>query len=549
MSLNKADLPVADFSGGYDISVPATRLDPSKTPNCSNVRWKNGAVEKRPGFVYHSVAPLSMTIILGGVHAQTYTTAAKRFTIIGLNGTLVESAYLSAAATWTKYDSGTDKLPVVYTGGDHWLNTCSIVDDTTSPPDGVADLDRTIFNVTPTDPLLLYNTGGAATDNYIGYGDGADVGTVAGNLQAKVIISFFGRLVLFGTPKSNVIKWSVQWNHDDLSASGSGNFYLFDTGGPVMNAALLNDTIICYKDDSIWVGTRLTASPFIRWSCKYPDVGLMSPRLLAQFGNYHLFVGNNNIYAYAGGSELYDIGTPVWKSFLADIRKGEAAAGQVYKNRCFASVHRDTGDICFWVVTGTALWPNKAYVYNWFDKTWTIWNLPVSGANQLVFTGWAEYDTDSLQSSLEHIPFYFCLKQSDATTVGNPMVLKYDDVTYTDVSPITSTTDGVLINAYIETKTFIGSLDEATNWARVVADAKGLAASSPLSVQVSTNDGYSYDTARTQTLSANNYDSYLYAVNLSSKAVRYKFSDATISKAFALRGYQIVPSEDERKAQ
>jgi hypothetical protein len=375
--------------------------------------------------------------------------------------------------------------------------------------------------------------------------------------KCKAVVSYFGRLVLFGVEQGHKIRWSKQWDYEDFNSGGSGWFYTYDTGGTISTAELLRDTIICYKTDSIWTGTRLTSDPYIRFTLTHPDVGVLFPRGIGKWGNLHFVVGTNNFYLFGGGSELIPVGDKIWNKFLADLLDGGESANQLYRNRSFVSVHNDTGDIAVWIPSGTSRWPNKAYVFNMFKGTWTIWDLPTDSAGQdtLALTGWGNYEQDATVTDTTKIPFYGRLKHTlSSATIANPRVLKYVPTTFTDNDP--DDTNGSTtrpISAFWTTKTFVSSLEEKEIWQKLSVEAKGQAASSTIIVSLSTDDGQNFKDASganppvdTSSLEDNNFSISKVKFNIKNYSCQFKISDATSAKGFEIRSIEVKPSSSER---
>ncbi len=572
MALNQGNIPLTEVDGGLKQDKSAVVIAPKFTPSCNNVVIHDGVVEKRTGLVWYRPssdwsANEPDDIHMAFYHHEDFTNSNKRFWTFGFTNEADDKHYLRqhylnlSSNTWTNIAHGTPKAIVdaTFNANDYWVNFCEVIDDENDA--GTADNEYLIVNVTPLNPSDT--TAGLEIQKIEDVDGTPTIVDVTGSPpKCKRILTYFHRLLLFGTGTDlNEVKWSQALDHDDFSGAGSSNGFLFDTAGKILNAELLKDTVVCYKEDSLWTGTRLTDTPYIRWSQSYPDVGLFAPRLLTQWGNFHIFVGTNNIYLYAGGGELYPIGTPIWTSFLKDMRDGGVAGNdnQLYRNRSFASVHRDKGDICFWIVSGTSSWPNVAYVWNMFQKTWTRWSLPDNASSSptstLALTGWGEYEHDKDITDAEFIPFYGGAKMTiSGGALSDLKVMRWDYTTFTDVDPAESNgTQSRPINARWETKTIVGGLEEEPTWAKVVVEMKGLAASSTAIISMSLTDGFTFKDSsgsnpatETISLNADNFTTHSVKFNLKGYSSRFRVEDATSAKGFALRLLEVIPTLDER---
>jgi len=502
---------------------------------------------------------------------------------------------------------------------DYYVNFCEAVDDDGldgggASADGKPTNEELIINITSTDPknnikgcdiLRIYRDAGAWKGKKIEPASGTQW------YKAKRVLFFFGRLVLLGgdddgrsTNNVHKILWSSQWDHSRLASGtkGAGHFFTYDTAGAILNGEILDNKIVCFKEDSIWEGTNITSDPYIHWTIKDHGIGLLGCQLLAKFGNALYFVGTNGIYSYKSGGQLENIGEPIWTSFLSDLRDGGISDTQLYVHRCFTAVHRDKGDIAFWIVAGTSNWPNKAYVYNVFDRTWTTWSLP--GTACVTCAG--EYEHDTTVTDAEFIPYYGGM-DSDGTGVR---VLKYDYATFTDVNDsgritlfedagdsthvvVTSTAHGLAdgdsvviaettnyngtftvssktdntfeiidtwvandatghwhtvaaIDARWESKDFVTSLADETQWDRLYVDIKGEGTSPTIDIEMSLDSGTTYEgDYTTQALSTTDYDVHMAKFNRQGYKSRYRMKNASVDMGFIARAFEVQPGSDE----
>jgi hypothetical protein len=548
------------LDGGLDTSTSSIDLDPKFTPNCQNVNFKDGVVEKRTGMIWDANSGWSHapdTMILGFIQHQNYETTARKFfwavaLDVGADNKYDVQYFLYAANIPTWADGDVDNDDSLVTTYDYWMNWCQVVTDTATA-DGTPDGEFLITNVTPTHPG---KAAGGMTPRWVRQGHATDYDVfepLTYGVKCARVLFYNGHLLYMGVENaSHMIKWTNQWQHD--AAAPPHWFYTYDTGGAILNGELLKDTVACYKQDSIWLGTRLTADPYIRWSCMYPDVGLLAPRLLATWGNYHIFVGNNNIYIYAGGRELYPIGDRIWSSFIGDIRQGGPTTGgstKLYQNRSFASVHRTTGDIAFWIPTGSSSWPNKAYVYNMFRKTWTTWTLPTSGTNPTLYlcvTGCGEYEADFYVKDGAFVPFYAAVQGSSASdAVAYPKVLKWNFASYTDPTPqATAGTHKAGIDAYWDSKDFVNTLEETNPTVNGSFEVMGMASGSTVTVSWSGDGGSTVAESTTSgALSTTDYSVVRGNFNRDNYKARMRVADATSGKGFKLRTAEIKTSQEQ----
>ena len=492
MAINQDNIQVTQVNAGMNLSQPSLSIKPSQLTDSLNVEIRDGSIRSRSGFVKASTDANLPDTTLGLHHDRNFQTVpTDNFIAFGVDASNVQAGSYSTdgGTTWTAASVTT---PIAMsTSYDYQVSFATAIDDEAS--DGFPDARYLIACVSPTHPSYVRES--SNVENMIMQTSGTawvpvpfDFGGGAVELCANKILVFFGRLVLFGYGDSSSndatqILWSAQDDHDDLTA-GSANVYITDGGGAIVDAYPLRDQLVCYKENSIVVGTRLTASPFIRWFPQVTDVGLMGPRMVGVYRDVHYFVGTNNIYAYAGGAELHKIGGPIWTQFLADLRDGGAGGTKLYRHRCFTSVHNDTAQIAFWIVTGSDDFPSKAYVYSVDDNAWTVWDSPAQ------LRGWGIHKHDNTINDAELIPFY-----ADDSGV----ISKYDFSTmsdYVDGAP-TTTQD---IESYATTKDFALSLQDRNVWEEALFEVRGRVASSDVIVSASYDGGQNFDDSQSWTI-------------------------------------------------
>lgn len=546
--INDRNIPITTIGGGLNISKPPIALPPNFTPNCNNITIENEEIRKRNGLTYYSKTDTDNPpdkLILGHAHWESHKESTKKFMRFGLDyvdgSADVPRVHWVNSGAWTEVaDDFSTVAGTIATGTyDYWSNYCKVIKSATGVEYHVLNVTPTANNITSgTKPSVLV-INGAMNGSWA---------VVNANLKAKRVLSFWGRLLCLGATLGAVnsldrVIWTATGDYSDFDPVLDA--YLDDTAGAILNGAVVGENVICLKEDSLWVGTPLAEDPHIRWRPRYPDVGLMAPRLMAQYGNAIYFVGTNGVYAYAGGSELHNIGKKVWTDMLDDLKGGGADDNRLYVRRGFASIHRDRGWIAFWIPTATSPWPTTAYVYNTNNNSWFKWSLPTNNSKQLIVNGWGEYEHDSTISDSEFTPFYGVSSEASATPSGATSAY-YDITKYEDIDPNALTTATVAIDASIETVDLMHSLDEDSLWSRAFVEAKGLVTSSPLLVSISLDGGVSWETnTKTHTLDSTRFDSYLAKFNMKGYKSRFKFSDNTKSKAFALQSIEVQVGPDE----
>ncbi len=145
---------------------------------------------------------------------------------------------------------------------------------------------------------------------------------------------------------------------------------LLDTNDEIMGIVPLGTRLIIYKAYSITVAwaTPTSVQPFDFNQNTIRNIGTPSIRTVVNQGKYHIFFGSDNIYMFDGMS-IVPVGEEIIHELLLEINK-------TFLSRSFALPIRSENLYCLFVPTGDSEYPDKVYVYNYSQKTWTIWDFP-----------------------------------------------------------------------------------------------------------------------------------------------------------------------------
>ena len=155
----------------------------------------------------------------------------------------------------------------------------------------------------------------------------ADMG--GGAPKAQVCCNNLG-FVMVGNYNDGVNAYGDGWwcsalgNYASWTASlatQAANGRLLDTAGPIRAMAALRDSIIAYKDDSIYIGDYIgdTINGIIwGWRLVSDRVGCSSPHGVAVLNGVHYFLHRTGLYAF-DGAQVSNIGTGVQRETLRRI--------------------------------------------------------------------------------------------------------------------------------------------------------------------------------------------------------------------------------------
>lgn len=187
---------------------------------------------------------------------------------------------------------------------------------------------------------------------------------------------------------NNYASWTVS------AATQAGNLRLLDTPGPIRAMIPLRDTIVVFKDDSIYIGSYVGPPIFWSWRLVTNRVGCLAQHAVAEYAGVLYFTHTSGIFSFDGAT-ITNIGRPVWQSMLGsigyaqtyggfnlpsfkgDIRATQAIVDDVEGSVVFAPLHGAT-------VLTSAVTRSTCYIYNTASQLWGKAELPttVNGGNQ-----------------------------------------------------------------------------------------------------------------------------------------------------------------------
>lgn len=233
-------------------------------------------------------------------------------------------------------------------------------------------VDSTIATVTLSPPSITLDDAATQTN--------ADTMLNFGTMRIARFVGFFG-----STGYEHLITAFVKEGPDnrpqtlDVSHAGKPEIWgddidapiyydLLNTNDEIQGVVPLQTRMLIYKRHSI---TEMWATPgggnidpYDFNQNKISDIGTPSIRTVVNFGSFHIFLSDDNIYQF-NGTNLTSIGTEIINSLISE-------SNRPYMNRAFAFSIRDE-DLYVLFMPVEEDYCDKAYVYNYMEKTWTIW--------------------------------------------------------------------------------------------------------------------------------------------------------------------------------
>lgn len=136
-----------------------------------------------------------------------------------------------------------------------------------------------------------------------------DFTDIAGAPVAKVVVSAANFVLAFntvdGTYGTSPDRWwcSAIFDHTDWTpnvTTQSNTGRLVATGGPINAALPFGEQILAYKSRAMWLGTYVGGDVVWQWQQVQGDVGCAGPEAVCDAQGVHIFVGEDNIWAFDG---------------------------------------------------------------------------------------------------------------------------------------------------------------------------------------------------------------------------------------------------------
>ena len=359
------------------------QLPPNVWSDGNNVRAEHGAITKSPGY-----AEVMATCPIVPLYITNLKTTLDNYWIVAV----------------------TAKIHVFKDSNDTWYN----ITRTVSPGDYSATAEENWTSTVIGGVLVMTN--GFDDPQFWALSSGEpDVATVMADLtnwtadtECKSMRAFRSFLIALNktdssgasdVPYSRVVKWSteaatqnvpVSW---DISSStlDAGEYELADTRGGILDGLPLRDTFMIYKEDSIYSMTYV-GTPFIfSFRQLSPSVGALTKNCIAEFDGGHFFFGNGDIYIN-DGQKVTSILPHKIRDYVFNFIDGT----QYKKSFVVADYGNTEMWACFPSADNTSNQCNKAVVWNWTNKAFTLRDIPNlshigygSIADPNSFTTWA----------------------------------------------------------------------------------------------------------------------------------------------------------------
>jgi hypothetical protein len=472
--------PIYSPARGLVKNVQGPFLDPRATPDCQNVRFYDGIVEKRTGYIDYGTGTIAGTPI---------------------------KIYLYTDINETEYEMlcTTSKLYYKEASGDVWTELGEQASSTENR--------MTFCTMFINSKMYLLH---GSTEHAVYKWDGTtyDALTSTSTYKPKIMLPYQFRLLMFNIDEDGTyfpikFRYSIPTPTDaitDWTGTGSGSRNMIQgAGSHIMNAVAIKDYVGVYKDRSISILDYVGGSSIFATAVHIDGIGLLAQDAIVNLGTSHLFLASDyNIYEWNGGWELIPIGNSVKSYIKANIDKD-------YGVRSFAIPNFENTEAHFFFPTDEG-YPTSYLTYNWTDKTWALNTL-----------------TDTMVSGGGNLNLYGGEKALLGLSVSGAGAVEHYD--YNSLND-----DGVAINSYFTTPDVTIDKEEykikMKDFRNVYVDAKG----NNLGMYYSTNEGSTWSTVDTDALESTSiYNLHAFNYAAAARNIRFKFANSTASQSYSVR--------------
>lgn len=164
-------------------------------------------------------------------------------------------------------------------------------------------------------------------------------------------------------------------------ATQAANGRLTSTPGSIRAARSLGDSVVVYKERSMYIGQYAGPPVIWAWQVVPGEIGAVSQEAVVNIGTAHIFRGFDDFYIY-DGSRPVSIGNPIREWFNSRIK-----ASTQYKVQ--AEHDRANSNIYFWYQNQNAVGNelNEAVIYNYRVNRWGITSGSVFAALEYLSAG------------------------------------------------------------------------------------------------------------------------------------------------------------------
>ncbi len=514
--------------GGVNTDMPSTELSVTESPRSKNIMFHKIGARVRPG-LNEVDALTNITGIPVGIWEYITLSQARYLMLLTTNGVF---HYSSAQESWIDINVGPvvtiDALATDFGEGAFF-------------PQGGDDL---FIMTNGLDPIIKWNA-----DGNVALLEGLDSPAIT----AKYVRSYMDYFLLLncqvaGTNIPQRVIWSDLAKPEVYSGGHAGQYDILSKGTEIKAHQMLRGILYIYMENSIvsfnWVG----GTDVFRWQIVVPETGLAGKRTIAEFGDFQIFLGWDNVYIFDGTQHLQPITqNVVGRGMIESIN---------YENidNAFAIVDKKFGLYSLFLPEGGDYWPRTRWVYDIANRTWAKYRYELYDRVLDADGKAAGFNGGGLYKEFRDVRWVDLVGtwreqnwrwsdrdvRKDAprialTTSGDATADRTGDVTGGDVlveTILALDDNGTTIDGSYETKDF--QVGDNTRFTAVEFDAIG----DSIDLSYSTDEGATWTLIGTTELNNVTYRRYKVFVDFLVERCRFRFRNNTNGEFFDLRKWR-----------
>lgn len=320
---------------GYDYSLPSSEVS-AQANFGQNIRDAEGVVIPRHGHATYGTGALSGAVLhIGRFQRDDLNLLATRFSF----------------AKSEVYNPGTGAWDDITKSATNWTGT-----------EGTDYHDSTVFN----DKLLITN----GVDNIQQYTGSGLCTDLSGTPPKAKFIETVGDYVVIGHILDSGVTYPyrLQWcdtgDETDWTNGNAGFFDLASDFSPLVGLKKLNELLIAYKENSIYVGRLVESVVVFDFQPQVTGIGLLNNRCVVEYNGLHYFLAQDGQIYVFNGIKAEPVSQRIENQIYSIWNKDRLAVN-------FARNNTHEKMIQFYIAEGSSDWPNVVWNIDYEDGTIT----------------------------------------------------------------------------------------------------------------------------------------------------------------------------------
>ena len=194
----------------------------------------------------------------------------------------------------------------------------------------------------------------------------------AGNTICKSVAVYNSALFLLNTTEGGTaypqrVRRSDQSDPTNWTTGTSGYDDLYDSSDTILAGWPLGPYLIVYRSLSITRGQFIGSGGInYQFNTVVSGDGAIAAGGIVDIGEYHIVVGNNNVYEYRGGFDT----KPIGDALVNRLFSTRGNLSPQYKSKLFAFHMKQMNEVCIVYPDTGSTYPNKALRYSIDTKAW-----------------------------------------------------------------------------------------------------------------------------------------------------------------------------------